>query len=686
MPIDTAMPMVEEPETVAPVVEQKDDEEKDPVDPKDFKARITKCKRYKADVGPDWATNVDYRRGKQFESDSDQDRVAVNVDWPQTKAKQAALFSQVPTVSATAKLKLYREASAPYAKQLNEEIKRAKFGVALDECLPDVINAAGIAGYMVGWETRSKAKQLPVQDLSALAPDMVAEMQAAGSIQMEEGIPDITDKRFFARRVSPWDLLWEMDFSGSDFDESPWVGRSGKMQKAEAKHTFRLTDKQLEEAAKGDNRTTQEKPNDDPAREDGSDEDMISYDEIFYWDYRYNPDQEHFKCIKHLVFVEGIDEPVIHEKWKGQKYDETTGKYTGACRFPVRIGTLTYITDEAVPPSDSAVGRPQVDELIRSRSQMIMQRERSMPIRGFDVNRVPLEAQANLMRGIWQAMIPINGNGEKAFWEIARANYPSEQYEFDRVAKADLQETWQVGANQSGSFASGERSAREADIVQSNFQTRIGYERARMAELFLGGVDVLAGLMALYGDFDVLDQEELQKLETWDRSQVNQLFAFTIRPDSTVLLDSQQRIDRLTKTLNITGQSGFINPEPIIREIIELSGLDPAEVMTKPNPKPADQPSITMRFSGAEILNPIVLAMLVQSGQGPSPEAMEAAKKMLASVGLPPGGLPLADPNAQPEPGADGESAPPTPPLDGGNPDWQSMPRVQKREPDEFGG
>jgi hypothetical protein len=56
---------------------------------------------------------------------------------------------------------------------------------------------------------------------------------------------------------------------------------------------------------------------------------------------------------------------VRHEDSPYQKFDHVTGKLVGMRRFPIRVLTLTYIPDTAIPPSDTSVSRPQVRELWR---------------------------------------------------------------------------------------------------------------------------------------------------------------------------------------------------------------------------------------------------------------------------------------------------------------------------------
>jgi hypothetical protein len=173
----------------------------------------------------------------------------------------------------------------------------------------------------------------------------------------------------------------------------------------------------------------------------------------------------------------------------------------------------------------------------------------------------------------------------------------------------------------------------------------------------------------------VVGQEGIQRIEqSWDRRSVAGKFVYTIRPDSQILLDANQRVDRLMKFLNLTGKSGFVNPEPIIAEIAALSGIDPALVMTKPQPAPPEQPNFSYRFSGAEDLrDPISMAMLIKSGQAPGPEEMAAAKRLIADSLAP---LPMPQVTSEAVP----QAALP-PPAE----NWGPMERVTKRV-EELGG
>jgi hypothetical protein len=430
------------------------------------------------------------------------------------------------------------------------------------------------------------------------------------------------------------------------------------MSWAEAKYAFRLKDADREKVCGGtDRRQNLRDDVDDLSADVASD---VDFDEIFYWQYRFDPAAKYYKAIQRLVFVHGIDKPVVDEPWNGQAFDEQTGQYFGACRLPIRVLTLSYISDDAIPPSDSAIGRPQVNELIRTRTQMLLNRERSIPQRWHDVNRLDPLVAANLMRGTWQGSIPVQGNGSQVIGEVARSAYPRDDYQLDQIAKHDLQEQWSLGSTQMGVFNAGERSAAEANQIGAANAARIGYERSRVAAFFVGAAEVLAGLLALYGDLDGIP-------EGVDRRSLAQAFTFTIRPDSTVLRDANGRLQQLSQFLNLTAKSGYVNVGPVIEEMCELSDLDPAVIMKQPEGRPPDPVNISIR-NAEDVMNPIFLALLAKTGQAPGPQDLAAAQAMIAAAqGRAPIPLAPAQPPAQ------------------GDPNFGPMERITKRV-EEVGG
>lgn len=646
----------------------------------EFKSRIESCKQYRRRLITNWSINIDYRRGKAFASSSDQDQIAVPLDWSMTKTKQAALFSQVPQVRVS-----HPPSSgqtpwlAGYEGKLNDTLVMGGIESAMDEIMPDCINAAGFGVAIVALETIQQEKEVPAVDLSILPPEVQAkalETGMIGGVEIPmEVVPQVVDRRYTIQRLSPSDFLWPLDFTGSSFDNAPWLGRSGRITWAEAVHRFGLKDED-KELVMGEDRTHLDKLTLDVDKDKIQPEDKVSFDEIFYKEHQYDPEAQSYNTIHHLVFINGKPEPVIDEPWKGQRVNED-GTVAGAQKFPIRVLTLAYITDDAIPPSDTAIGRSQVDEINKSRGQVILQRDRNIPVRWIDINRTDPSVAHGLMRGTWQNFIPVQGDGSRIIGEVAKSGHPTDNFTFDQIAKSDLAEAWTIGANQMGSGQDIETKG-ESQEIAAGFQTRVSRERARVASFVVGIAEVLGGIMCLYEDPQLFG-------EGFDPNFSKSL-SFSILADSTVLLDSNQRLERLNQFMNTYAKSGFVNLEPVLKEIAILSGLDPNVAIKVPEPQAPPPPNISLRLTGAEdMMNPLNLAFMLKSNQAPDMELIKKAIELIQFAVSVPGlvqpGAPPQDPNA-PAP----QDGPPLEKVGEANPDMTVLPKIAKRSDDPAAG
>ncbi len=664
---------------------------------KEVKAQVDACKNYRKKLIPGWTTSIDYRRGKPFASQTDEDRVAVPIDWQLTKSKQALLFSQVPSARVSHPPQTLQMPSLhAFEQKLNDTLIQAGIETAMDEVLPDCINAAGFGVVIVSREAITEDVEVPVQDMSLLPPEMQAVVMQTGT--MPDGspiemttVPRVVDQRYVISRVSPADFIWPISFTGSDFDNAPLIGRRGRVSWPEAVIKFKLTEEDKERCL-GEDRSTLEKLTHDVDKDKIGNEGMVGFDEVYVREYQFDPQAKSFSTIRRLVFVDGKDKPVIDQPWEGQQIDEN-GKVIGCLKYPIRVLTTTYITDECIPPSDSAIGRSQVNELNKSRTQWSLQRERSLPIRWVDINRVdPSIAQA-LMRGVTQAMIPTQGPGGNVIGEVTRAQLGQEDFTIDQIVKSDLMEAWQVGQGDSGMDI---ETKGEASVVQNNMQTRIGRDRAKVGKFFCSIAEVLGGLLCLF--------EDPASFGDGFNPMISTGLSYSILADSTLLLDSEQRIKRRVDFLNFAGKTGWVNIEPVIREIATLSGLDPSAVIQAPQPKPPDQPNISLRLTGTEdLLQPMAVALLMKSGQAPDQELIEKAKQLILTAVIPPPNA-IHPPPPEPTMGPDGQMMPPpeqapgvpvpipvAPPIPvdvphppvtqtgEAHPNWSAMPRVNQR-------
>ena len=666
-----------------------------------FRKDIELCKTTRRDLMRDWKINVDYRRGKAYASATDRDRIAVPLDWSLTKEKEAVLFSQIPAVRISHPPQTISEEALPWVhrfeQKLNDTAIEAGIESAMNEVLPDCINAAGVGVVIVAREAITDTVMMPAVDMSLFPPEFQQMVLSSGMMPDGSPVPMIPtprtlDARYTVARVSPADFLWPTAFDGSDFDKAPWIGRSGRISWPEAVQRFGLEETEKKRIV-GDSRSTEDRI--DKSSGTGVEDadlyqDTVEFDEIFYKTFQYDQQASTFSGIHHLVFLKGKEKPVIDEPWQGQQADEESGKLLGAQKYPLRVLTLAYITDDAIPPSDSAVGRTQVDELNKSRTNQMLQRIHSTPVNWFDVNRVDPTIQYSLMRGQWQGMIPVQGNGQNIIGAVARGSYPQDHHMIDQVVKGDLNQLWQVGT---GSFGPGVETGKEAGEIGQGMQIRIARERARVGKFFVGIMEVLGGLVSIF--------EDPSEMGEGFTPQISRTLAYSILADSTVLLDSNQRLEKVMRYINFFAKSGWVDVESLAKEAATLSGLDPAVVVRPPAPRPPVEPNISLRFTGVEdVLNPLIYAFLLKSGQAPDIRLIEQAKQHITASVAPPFTGQAMEGELVPQIGMGGPTgmspdlaqlvnqlqqpvdevpSPPPPAVGQANPNWGPMERLNRR-------
>lgn len=643
-----------------------------------WRRRLSSATRYREDLLKDWKDNVNYRVQKPFaEASIREDTVAVPEDWARSKQKAAQLMFQVPKVILTPKAPQHADAAPVFQAVLNHKLHHEiKAEAMLDECLADVINAAGFMVSVVGIDIVTETRQVPESDPSQVPPEMQAALLQGGALPMVPMEVPIYES-YSWKRISPAAFLWPAEFTGSNWDEAPWLGYETWLPLEEARKKYKLP---------ADFKGASPKPallSEDvlpgTSRPQASDE-YVKVQVVWYKRYLYSKEAKHPEELGTMVFVDGLDEPVEDGPTSWQKYvpeeiDPTTGEmipghYIGIRKFPIRVATLTYISDLAIPPSDSQAGRPQVRELIRSRSQMLRQRDRSIPVRWADSNRIDPQIMDRLQSGEWQDIIPVNGPGERVLGEIARAQYPRENFQFQNVIGSDLDRAWSLSNNQLATQGASERSATEVQVMQSAATVRLEYEKARVARYVVGGVEVLAGLVQLFADrveyVQLLGPDGAKRLEAWDRNKVQGEFAFEIVPDSGDRVDPAVRQERILKLYNLAANDPTINRPQLTRQLVESFGMDPAVILTQPPPPPPEKPNLSYRFSGEDLLNPFVVALLTKSGEI-TPDEIKAAKLLIedatgvpmAADVAPPAGPEGAPPAGGPSPEAAGPVEPP---------------------------
>jgi hypothetical protein len=617
-----------------------------------WRGRIEAASKNRQDFLTSWQTNVSFRVQKPFSGDvvsvesQEADRLSLPEDWARTKQKTAQLMFYLPKVVAKATEPLWQEMAPVVTEALNKTMrKECQARYMIDECLADVINASGVMVSMVGVDLRYE--QVDIEE-KIFDPVLQQEIPTGQMIQ----VPRLASRRFYWKRISPALFLWPAEFTGSNWDEAPWLGREYFLTLAQAKQRFKLpADWEPKESAKPE--LVSDRVRNETSKQYGTS--YVKVQEIWYKACEYDESVARPDALRRLTFVDSYEHPVEHEAPEWQEWvdaqeavpegppgpdgnpttpprPEIPGHFRGIRKFPIRVETLTYVSDTSIPPSDSEAGRPQVREMIKSRSQMIRQRDHSIPLRWYDVNRVDDAVIQNFRNGVYQDFIPMNGTGDRAIGEVARANYPRENFEFTNVIGADLDRSWALSNNQLATLTDTERSATEVKQVGAAADTRLFYEKDKINNYIVGGVEVLYSLMQLFMDepawVTVVGQDgaDVLKQATPDMFQAEYEFEFV--PDSSDRVDQTTKLDKTLKAYNLLGGSPGINRQELERQVIVDLGLDPQKIIAPPPEPQPEKPNISYRFGGEDMLNPIALALLLKSEQV-TPEEIKAAAMVL---------------------------------------------------------
>lgn len=598
-----------------------------------WRERVKLSCRKVSDYEDAWKDNVAQFAGKPLKASPESDTVVVNKDWSRVKAKQAQLFYQVPKLNLRARQEAYKVAAPVFAAALNFELEhRIKAHHVMDEILADVLNASGIAVSKIGYDGVFEERMVPEQDPGAVPPEMQAGMLMSGAMQMVPMQVPVYEC-YYWKRISPNCFVFPAEFTGTNWDESPWLGFKGYMPFEEAKRKFKLPNDFKDRVTPRPDLLSKENEGNPPTGGD----DYVEYFEIWYKAYLYDSQVKHPLHFRRLVLVTGLDDrPAKHEDSPWQRFDAQTNKYVGLCKFPIRAMTLTTISDTSIPPSDTEASRPLILELIRSRSDILKQRRRAQPLRWFDGNGVDDDVAERLRSGDIQDMIPLNGPGDRVIGEIARANYPRENFDFDRISNQDLGEMWSMGPNQIGTEAPGETTAAEVKTIQGNTNVRLDYDKSKVLRYFVEAAEGIGSLMQLFHDredyIEVVGPDGASRIEQWDRDRIKGDYIFEAKPDSAQRVDVGQVRREKINLYQMVRNDPNANARVILEDVLRTHDIDPVTGMQPPPQPQPERPNVSYRFAGPDLLNPMALAVMLKSGVQITPQDIQMAQQMIMTA------------------------------------------------------
>jgi hypothetical protein len=556
-----------------------------------------------------WDDNLKSYLGEGDRKKFGKNTTLIRKDFSLTEIKKALLFYQLPEVSATAQKPEFEGVAPLVGAVMNDYLgpNRLNAMAMVDEVLMDLLCPAGIGVTKIGYEAFVDPK---VREVPAINPTTggVALDDLTGQPIMQ---PNIVRESYFWNRIPPKMFLYPPTFIGSDFDKAAWLGFKYTLNKTVAQKVLELTQDEASASASLD--LTKDLLASDVGRDQAQQDtnNTVALYEIWYRASEFDPEIGDPEIFRQLVIVEGRESaPIIHRDSPYQVIQD--GKLVAGMRGnPIHVFTLRYVSDQAIPQSDSSASRDQVDELSHGRTQMIDQRDRAVPLVAYDTGRVPKDSIDKYLRGDTQELIGIPGmdGASPPFVAIQKATFPRENFEFNSIISRDIGETWALGQNQLGLDTDTKRTATELSLMQTGTDTRMDKERATFLRKFAAGCQKALALVQMFAtDEDwarVSDENGQMVLKAWDATSIAGDYTITLSPDSSQRIDGAAMKKEAVDIYKMFGNDPLVNQVELRKVTFRKLGFDPARLVLQPQPKSPEMPQISATFKG-EDLNPMM--------------------------------------------------------------------------------
>lgn len=611
----------------------------------------------------DWDRNVQAYLGKSLDTKPEYDTVTVPKDFANVERKKAELFFQNPEINLTPRMPGLEDAVNIFQAVLNHYLGPS--GVDAGTLMTEVTFDCQMTGLLVskiGYESFDAGAQevqtgetqvAPAQPL----PGAVLGLSGAETPPQMEPImgqmPNIVHERYFWQRVSPAAVLIPPNFNGFNYDRAPWLGFEFEDDWDVIKRRYHLSD--TFDRAVGHHDRLGLKSEKDAG--DMVQAHRVKGYELWYRASLYDETVVHPEHLRYMVVLDGIDEPVRHTDSPYQTIQN--GHVEGMLGFPVHIGALRYVSDTAYPVAETTIGRPQVMELSRGRTQMLNQRDRNAPMRWADPGRIGGEpTMEKLRRNVWQAVIPIPGADANnlPIGMIPSAHYPPEDFQFNTIIDRDLDIIWGFGANQRGQETNERKTATEIRNIQSNVSSRMDYERRQIIKWYVAGTEKLGALLQKFADdedyIQIVGQDGNKRLQLWNKQTIAGPFVYGAQPDSSVRVDAAQEFKDLVELYNLTAKDDRAERGELLTRIARLKNLDPTRFVkpAPPPPEPKPEPltvGLSLKSEDLSPMNPalpLILLLLKQAGVVVPPELVATLQAQPPPPPLgPEGAAPQAD-------------------------------------------
>jgi len=602
---------------------------------KEVDASVERLTQFK----PEWDRNVMSYRAKPLTKMPHEDAVVVPRDFALVEQKAAQLFFRTPEVRLTTRIKAVQDPVQVFQDILNYYLSEDEAGsmAMMNETLFDALCPAGILCSVIGYETFVDGVQrpptgnmipdpkwkptLPPGDILGLSgsmdqPPLIPELMPP--------VPNVVYARYFWNRFSPAAAIIPQDFGGSDYDKAAFLGYRFKGPWSHIKTVHQLGDMDIPRS-KGTN-TSDLKIKSEPNMDSSNitDPDEVSGWCIWYRTSLYDSKQVHPEKFRQLICLDGLDAPLVHRDSPFQR--DVAGKLVGLMGNPIHLGALRYVSDSAYPPSECSISRASNEELNKSRTQMMLQRDRSIPMRLADIARLGGADQLEKLRqNQYQSIIglPSFDPNKPPIAAIQLSSFPRENFTFNDYLDSDIGQTWAMGANQRGLESANSITATESAKIDQWATTRLDKERAKALEYYMKGVRKFGAILQLFLTDEqaaaIVGQEEAGRLSKWDRKSMPAPLSYTCDPDSAIRRDPVQvRVEAL-KLYELTAKDPHANSPELLADVMRAFSRDPIKLVTQQTPPSVKPAALSFRFDtqSIDVRNPnfpIYLAILKQNG------------------------------------------------------------------------
>jgi hypothetical protein len=623
-----------------------------------WRTRIEKSRTKQKTWHKLWEANLDAYQPKAEDLAKDGDRYDVNpnIDFRQVEQKSALLFYDRPDIILDPEEPLTTAMQAAQVVTLRQAVLNKALGPkpegvdvlrAVQRALLDILCISGMGWTKLGW--RVEMKSVP--------PDK--ETMALGLGNEPIDVP-IYERAFWdylpcKRGLAPHDAI------GVASDEWDWIGQDFTMPVAEAKRTFRLPD-DFETTSSANPALIR-----DADSEQSRTLSQVSGTEIHYYRSRFDKDTVHPEVVYELILIEGLEQPVRHRPCPYQTL-QPDGRLSedSVHGFLIHPLTIRDAADGYMPLSDCSVTRSLVDELKVYRAQNLKHRDASVPAVMFKEDVID-EQQRDTLKANgyfhWMAIDPAEyPPGADPIKAVALPPQSRDSYTGGEIIERDIERSHSIGANQTGASQTGRRSATEIQAIQSNTDSRLAKEQARLADGFLKGVAKLDALIqrnGAAGYVRVLGPQGAQELIKVDPKQVPGRMLYKIRPDSQLRVDAAQDRAQYLQLYNLIVNSPSVNRFELESQLVRKFGLDPTKLLTPPQPPPPPPPKVSVSITMPDLLTPArpIVAKLL-TNQPLTPDDFAITEGILNTM-PPVDAQGEAMPQGQPEHGGPAEKATP---------------------------